>query len=89
MTLAILQKFFILLWKIISLKDSYSDSDIANLHLKEIPYYFREKYLISAKNFKRNHLFKIFDELLNTEIMLKNITLNDKLKKLLMEKLFF
>ncbi len=82
-----LTRFFVLLWKINSLRsNNLSDSEIDSRYLKEIFYKFRKDYLKFADNYSVKETKQILSYLLKADIDLKSLNLNESI---ILEPLIF
>ncbi len=88
MMVAMLLRYFMILWKIhIYRQRNYSDTEIAQNHLSDVFYSFRDEYIKASYKYDIYQLKQIFPLLLQADTDLKSIDIDDTTLFLLIYKI--
>ncbi len=78
MIVAMLSRYFLILWKILAYRHrNYSDPEIAQNHLSDVFYSFRDEYIKASYKYDIYQLKQIFSLLLQADTDLKSIDIDD------------
>ncbi|MDO9577723.1 MAG: DNA polymerase III subunit delta [Candidatus Cloacimonadales bacterium] len=78
--ITMLSRYFLVIWKILALRaNSISDSEIANRHLNDVYYKFRNDYIYAAKNYNYQETKKILSTLLQADIDAKSLNIKEEI----------
>jgi DNA polymerase III delta subunit len=85
--ITMLGRYFLIIWKILVLRaKSISNSEIANWHLKEIFFKFRNDYLQASQNYSHSEIKKVMSLLLQADIDAKSLNIKEEI---ILQKLIF